>query len=141
MELIRHIFIMGFLCPWIGGTLILYSAYLNEKVHDLNSAVMLFFTAAIGVAIFAPIFTFLIVIPQTFLSYFSFWVIEIKKGRITLTHSAIISTLAATLTAILTCSISEEIGVKIYQFYFAIFLSGMLATILNYQNWKKTNMA
>lgn len=57
MRELRHILIMMILCPWIGGTIIGYSAYLNTKVTDLPGALAYLFAAAVGVLLFGLLLT------------------------------------------------------------------------------------
>jgi len=138
LKALKHILIMGLLAPWIGGTAVGYSAYLNTRVTDFASAVEWLATAAFGVLFFGLVVTILPNLLLTGLSWLVFWCVAqgkasaVAKGRATI----LLSFAFSFAYALMVKPIADDIGTSAAQLAVAAMLSGSAAAWLNYLNWR-----
>lgn len=136
-RVIKHILVMSFITPWIGGTIIGYCAYWNTKVVDLPSAISYFFTAAMGVLLFGLLLTSFVNIPLSLISYMTFRLLS-KASLTRLRKKIAIVAFTIIFTAcfgFMVSDIASDIGTSFSQVVFAICFSAFIASLLNLLNW------
>lgn len=133
----RHILIMMILCPWIGGTIIGYSAYLTTKVTDLPSALSYLFTAAVGVLLFGLLLTCVAHVLFTSVSYGAFLLIHHTKvsTRQKFWWICGLSFVFAILEGMVVLPIARDIKAPDSSVIVACMVAGSLGAWLNSLNW------
>lgn len=134
---LRHFLIMMILCPWVGGTIIGYSAYLDSKVTDASSAIHYFYVAVFGVLIFGLLVTCIVNFLSALISYIVFSKLATMNAsnRHKKWWISVSSVVFAIVVGTLTSDIARGLKVDYTSLVVACLAAGAVGAFLNTLNW------